>query len=532
MIRRIVAAVALLAVWAGAARPASAEPHVLRFADGQDVSSLNILLATTANSFSLGELTMAQFFRFDAHGTPIPELVTEVPSRANNGISADGKTITFHLRRNVKWSDGVAFDARDVTYTYRVATDPSNNIAVRDPWTRITGIDAPDRFTVVMHFKSPYAPFAQDYFSPVSNMCILPEHAIGPGTSINQSAYNEKPIGIGPFRYVAYHRGDSVEMEANPYYWRGKPKLQRIVYKIVTDQNTIFTQLQTGELDLWDTVEGALAQRARALPGKAIASRLSDFSNAIFFNTSRGVVADPAVRRALAYATDRRVALEKIGFGDGVLTEGLITRTSPDTLELPLVPFDLQRANALLDAAGWKRGPDGTRIRNGVPLAIELAYPAGYVPSATQAAILHDEWGQAGVALTIHAWSNAQFFAPESAGGIIMSGKFDVALYAESTGPLFANVNGVYDCAGIPPNGFNAPRYCNRTVDALNGRYLQTFEPAARRAIAHEMQRRIDADTPAIVLYQRTFLAAYDVRLRGYHPNSFSYWGDPLDLDI
>jgi ABC-type transport system substrate-binding protein len=167
-----------------------------------------------------------------------------------------------------------------------------------------------------------------------------------------------------------------------------------------------------------------------------------------------------------------------------------------------------------------------------VPLTIDLAYPAGYVPSATQAAVLHDDWGRAGVDLTIHAWSNAQFFAPESAGGIVMSGKFDVALYAQSTGPLFVNINGVYDCAGIPPHGFNAPRYCNRAVDALNDRYLRAFDPKARRYAAYAMQRLMNADTPGIVLYERTFLGAYDARLRGYHPNSFSYWGDPLDLDV
>src|SRR5579872_3160328 len=315
------------------------QPHVLTYADGGDISSLNPFIATEGNAPLYSELTMAQFVRFDARGNPIPELITEIPTRANGGISKDGKTITYHLRHNVKWSDGQPFTADDVIFTVAVAKDDHNNLYVRDPWDRITSVAAPDKYTVLFHMKEPYATFIEDYFSTESSSCILPKHIVGPGTQINQAPYNSLPVGIGPFRYAAYKRGDSVVLEANPYYWRGQPKLQRVVYKIITDQNTLMTQLQTGEISLWPAINGPLLDRAKALPGKHWTSWLTNFVGGIYFNVEKPQVADPRVRRALRLATDRDTLFDKVVHRNGVLTESLVPQTSLDYLDLPVPKF-------------------------------------------------------------------------------------------------------------------------------------------------------------------------------------------------
>jgi peptide/nickel transport system substrate-binding protein len=510
----------------------AAAPHELRYADNQDISSLNIFIATSANIVSLSELTMAEFIRFDTRGNPQPELVTEIPSKANHGISADGKTITWHLRHNVKWSDGAPFDADDVLYTYRVTKDPSNNIVIRDPWNRLSGMTATDKYTVVFHFKAPYALFTQDYFSTVNNSCILPKHILGPGTSINNAPYNALPVGIGPFRYTAYHRGDSVEMEANPYYWRGKPKLDRVVYKIVTDENTALTQLQTGELDLWDTINGALAQRVRTLAGKAANGRAANFIEQVYFNLQRPPMNDPAVRLALSLATDRKLLIDKATLHNGIETQSVIPTMADGYAALPLRPYDPARAMRILDAAGWKRGANGVRSKNGVTLSIDLALGTGQPTRDTEAALLRDAWTAVGANVTIHPWAAAQYFATYAAGGILQTSKFDAALLAESVGPVSANLSGTLDCAGIPPNGFNMGHYCDHAVDASNSRYLADFDPVARKREAAFFQRRIDDAIPTIPLYERVFVAAYDAHLSGYHPSAFTYWGDPMQLDI
>jgi peptide/nickel transport system substrate-binding protein len=533
MTSRLAGLCALLLTFALGSAPAAAyTPHELSYSEGLDISSLNTFIATSGENIALSELTMGEFTRFGPHGEAIPELVTEIPTKANHGVSADGRTITWHLRHGVKWSDGQPFDSSDVVYSVRVAKDPSNNIAIRDPWERLTGVDAPDKYTVVFHYKEPYALFITDYFSTLSTSCVLPKHILGPGTAINNAPYNALPVGIGPFRYTAYHRGDDVEMEANPYYWRGKPKLQKVTYKIVTDDNTLFTQLQTGELDLWDLVNGVLAQRVKTLPGKTYETRLSNYMSAIFMNVQHPIVADRVVRSALEYATDRAVVLDKVVLHNGVLAQSVIPKTSIDAVNLPVTPFDLGRAAKLLDGDGWKKGSDGMRSKNGTPLTFDLAIPSGYAPSATLANILHDDWGKVGVNVQIHTYATTQFFAIYSAGGIIQSGKFDGALFSQGLGPIYASINGVFDCNSFPPNGQNATRYCNRTVDALDDRYIHSFDPATRHTVAATMQQIINADVPAIMMYERTFLSSHDSRLTGYHPNSYSYWGDPLQLDI
>jgi ABC-type transport system substrate-binding protein len=172
------------------------------------------------------------------------------------------------------------------------------------------------------------------------------------------------------------------------------------------------------------------------------------------------------------------------------------------------------------------------RSKNGTPLTVDLAIPTGYEPSAIMSNILHDDWGKVGVNVLIHTYATAQYFAIYSAGGIIQTGKFDAALYSAPLGPLYANINGTFDCASIPPHGGNADFYCNPKVDALNDRYVREFDAAARHGDAGAIQRLIDDDTPAIVTGERIFLSSYDSQLHGYHPNSYSYWGDPLQLDM
>lgn len=535
MLRRLAALLALaLVATLPPARPAAAyEPHVLRYVDTLDINTLNPWFGTSANITALSELTAAFFTRLDDAGNPVPELVTVIPTTANGGISADGKTITWHLRHGLKWSDGAPLDSADVTYSYDVAMNSANNISVRDQWDRLQSVKAPDPYTVVFRMKEPYATFVVDYFSAASNASILPKHVLGPGTLINNAPYNALPVGCGPFRYTAFRRGDAVEMEANPNYWRGLPKLHKIVYKLISDENTDMTQLTTGEIDLWDTINGTKVAQAKALPGKTWSTRLSNYISGVYFNTAKPQLADPRVRSALRLATNRKLIFDKVNLRNGEMTESVVPRFTHGYMALGLSPYDPAAAQRMLDEAGWRRGPDGVRHKNGLALTLDIAVPSGYLPSATLATILQGDYTKIGVTTTIHTYASGQFFGPYSAGGIVQTGKFDAALFSNALGPVFANVNGSYTCDSIPPRGFNQSRYCNRTVDRLNDRFLHSYDRKVQDAAAAQIQRLIDADVPVVTIYDRAFLAVYDKRLTGYHPTSFAWWGSaPWDIDI
>jgi peptide/nickel transport system substrate-binding protein len=210
-----------------------------------------------------------------------------------------------------------------------------------------------------------------------------------------------------------------------------------------------------------------------------------------------------------------------------------VPRVAHGYLDLPVTKYDPAAAEAMLDAAGWKRGPDGVRHKNGMPLSVDIVIPSGYGPSATLSALLQSDYSKIGAAATIHTYASGTFFGPYAAGGIVQTGKFDVALHSQSLGPVFANVNGVLTCDSIPPNGFNESHYCSKQVDALNDTYLHTYDRAVQDKAAAQFQRIIDQDAPWIMMYERAFLAVYDKRLTGYHPNPFSNWGsDPMNIDI
>ncbi|MBV8727068.1 MAG: hypothetical protein JO233_04725, partial [Candidatus Eremiobacteraeota bacterium] len=168
------------------------KPHYLRYSDaGGDLASLNPVLNSETRVGYISQMTMAYLARYDAHNRPFPELLTVIPTQANGGISADGKTITWHLRHGVRWSDGTPFSADDVVFSTNVVNNPANNVIGRDGWNLIQKIDEPDKYTVVYHLRKPYAAYLPTFFgSAGANPCVLPKHILGNLPNINQAPYN------------------------------------------------------------------------------------------------------------------------------------------------------------------------------------------------------------------------------------------------------------------------------------------------------------------------------------------------------
>ena len=506
-------------------------PHVLRFSEGIDVTTLDPFLATTGNVIELSGLTMAYFVRYDAQRRFVPELITELPTRHNGGISPDGKAITYRLRHGVRWSDGAPFDADDVAYTLRVVRDSSNRLTSRDAWDRVARFDEPNKFTIVLHLDRPFAPFLSRYFASDSLGCILPKHILSASTNVNEAPYNALPVGIGPFRYTAFRRGDAIEMEANPYYFGRKPLLKRIVYALVSDDNTIYTQLQTGELDLWATVGGAFTDRVQRLPGVLSERTPSAFMSGILLQTERPPLRAAVVRRALRLATNRPYLYDIVYHKMGELAESVVAPSSIDFARLERAPFDVGAANRLLDGAGWMRGPDGVRAKAGTRLSLTLAFPSGYAPSAQLAELLRIAWAAVGAEVTTKPASSALFFAPANAGGIVTSGNFDAALISQTSG-VYADVSNGYGCAYRSPKGLNETRYCAPDVDRDVAQYTQTYDARKRAKVARRFQQRIDDDSPTIVIYARAFLYAHTAHLTGFHPQTFGVFDGIASADM
>jgi peptide/nickel transport system substrate-binding protein len=179
------------AVNARSARAPYTIPHVLRYATGEDIVGLNPHLNAQLTVSLMSSMTMAWLLKYDRSNKPVPELATAVPSLANGGISRDGKTITYHLRRDAKWSDGAPFTSDDVKFTVAVVQDPDNNEQTHAGFDEVVRVDTPDPATVVFHLRDRYSGFYVNFFSSAgANPCILPKHKFS-STKINTVAYND-----------------------------------------------------------------------------------------------------------------------------------------------------------------------------------------------------------------------------------------------------------------------------------------------------------------------------------------------------
>lgn len=507
------------------------QPHVLRYATAEDIAGLNPVLSQQTVVEQMGELTAAWLFRWDKENRPEPELATVVPTKANGGISADGKTITYHLRKNVVWSDGKPFDANDVKFSFDVFNNKANNVVSRDGFDLITKIDVPNKETVVVHMRAPYSLFIATFFaSGGSGTCLLPKHILGGLPDINQAPYNNLPVGIGPFKFVRWNRGESVEMEANPSYWRGTPKLHKIVYKIIPDRNTVLTQLQTGELDLWVPFGGSFKPRVEALPNVVLARHAIYTLNHFDFNTSKPALRERVVRQALRLAVDRALLREKVGHGVGILQDSVLPAPYPGVPKIPFVAFDLAKANRLLDGAGWKRGSDGVRAKNGVRLSVEVASSSGSPDVDTQLEIIRSSWQQIGVEMNVKRYQSSQLFESFANGGILNTGKFDVLAYGTSSSP----VDGLsqYQCKLVPPAGQNTTHYCNPKVDAILARFKTDYDFASQSRDLAAAVKLINDDVPTLITASREELYAYNKDLKNLHPNDVTFFDDFMNVDI
>jgi peptide/nickel transport system substrate-binding protein len=505
-------------------------PHVLTIADGGDVTTLNPHLSQFASTANLSELTMAWLIRWDEHNQPYPELATEVPTKANGGISNDGRTVTYHLRKGIRWSDGAPFDADDVVFSTSAVNNPANNEGAR--FDQIAKVDEPDKYTVIYHLKAPYSLATEAFFSSCcANPSLLPKHLLARYPNINNVPYNALPVGIGPFKFARWDRGKQVVMVANPLYWRGRPKLDKIVYEVVPTTDGLLAGLAAHRVDLWYQFSGAYLARVQALPGVAVLKQPSYAYNHFDFNLTHPIVADRAVREALRYALDRPALVDKVEHGVGTVQDSALPVSAPYYSDLGTARYDPQRANALLDRAGWTRGAGGIRVKNGVPLQLNVAVRAGSADTDAQLALLREDWRRVGAGITVRHYPGAQMFAPVKQGGVIYGTDWDVVSFAWAADPM-GDFSGTYGCHAFPPAGGNNVRWCNPTAQKAMDALLVHYEQAQRTADVRVAMRQFVDDVPSIVSFLRTDMFGYNRDLKNYQPNSMTPFDNMMKVDI
>jgi peptide/nickel transport system substrate-binding protein len=544
--RLIVLAVALATAFSGCTRASSpgaagpggrhpwTHPGVLRIATIGEPDTLIPALSSYQVPVDISMFWAGYLFNFDDRNRFVPELAATVPTLANGGISRDGLTITYHLRRGVTWQDGAPFSADDVVFSWHAMMNPDNNVQTRTGYDVVRAIDEPDKYTAVVHLRRPFAPFVATFFTMSSTPDpVLPKHLLARYPNINRVAYDSKPVGTGPFIVQQWHRGETLRMIANPHYWRGAPKLSEVDFQTIPDENTLVTSMQSHAIDLWYNAGATLYPIISKLPDThTILDPFTQYSY-IGMNTARGPLRDVHVRRALVYATDRRTMIDRVTFGVQILGEGDQPAFSwAHDPHLKPIPYDPARAAAMLDAAGWRLGRNGIRMKNGVPLRLEAATVTGSAVGNRVAVLLQSQYRAVGIDLEIKSYAAAPMFAAYQNGGILQAGKFDIEFssWVNGTDPDDSTQT---TCAAIPPNGQNIFRFCSALVDAQEQIALTSYDQAVRARAYAVIQEQLVSQVPYITNWFWRQLEVVSDDVHGFKPaHAVTPFWNPWELSI
>ncbi len=492
----------------------------MRFDLAADPATLDPLFAhvdAASVEQQVARLAFEPFIDLDAQGRPIPVLLARVPTVANGDLRPDGRVITYHLRRNVHWQDGPLVTARDVLFTLRAIVDARNPVRSREGYDRIVNAERLDDYTVRVTLRAPWAPAVATIFSyGTAPQYVLPAHLLAGKANLVQDAFGARPVGDGPYRLTRWDRGERLVYEANPTYWRGRPAVARLELRVVPDPGTNLTLLRSGAVD-WNLIAPAQQAALNDQPRLAYAIAPLALVAGIALNTTHPPLDDVRVRRAIAASIDRAQISAKITYGRYPVidtAQPLDSWAHDSRAHLPR--FDPPAADALLDAAGWHRGPGGLRSRDGKALAFTYVQFPETTTGVRVATLVERELAARGIAVTIKSISNAQLFLPAAQGGTLATGAFDLAYVPW---PMGADPDDSFllACDGAA----NYMRWCDPAVDGLERRAIATPDRAARAALYAQIARRVAAAVPIVYLFNPSYVFAYDRRLHGFAPNAF-----------
>lgn len=443
-----------------------------------------------------------------------PLLAREVPSLANGAVvlRADGgMDVTWRLRPGVRWHDGVPFTSADVKFTVDAINGPAYNPESTDGFDRISGVDTPDPLTAVVHYRERYAPYALQFIRGA-----LPKHVLE-GRDIDRATdYNRAPLGTGPYRVAEWKTGEYILLERVPHYWRGDslPQIRRLLFRFVPNTTTRINQLRAGEVHIVALVPWDRARDLAGTPGLSLRRTAGNAYEHVTLN-ERKVAAfrDVRVRQALTMAVDRESLVRTLLDGLAPVAHGPVQPVSwAYTDSIRHYAFDPVHARALLDSAGWRTGAGGVRERNGARLAFTLMTQAAFVVRENVAQVLQRQWHDVGadvsIALVDGTAISSKWF----------DGQFDAMLHwwqmsADPDLVLF------FAADRTPPAGRNINFFEDAALTKLLYAGDREVDPAKRRPLLVEAQRRISELAPEIPLYNVTRLDAVPESLRGFKGN-------------
>lgn len=456
-------------------------------------------------------------FGVSPDGTFYPALASEVPTVENGGISEDGLKWRVKLREGVTWHDGTPFTAEDVKYTLDLIVAPDFQSARRTGHELVRNIEIVSDHEITWEMESAFAP----YPAILAWTFIVPKHALGSAEDPNTAPFNQAPIGTGAYKWEERIAGDHITLKANTDYWGEGPTLETLVFKYIPDLTVMYTQFKTGDIDVI-ALQGITPdhyEEAKTLADRTVVVSPSAAMESISLNLGRPQFQDPAVREALYYAIDKQTIIEALYYGIPTPTETYMPQQSfyynPD---LPKHEYSIEKANQILDDAGWVKGSDGIREKDGVRLAFTNSTTAGNHVREQMQQFVQQSFKEIGAEMTIsnlppavmwgEYWMMSQWDSVVVGINFLTGPDPDTSDYMKSTA---INAQG--------GAGQNTWQMSFPEVDDLLEEGGKLFVPEERKKVYFKIQEIMHKEKPFLPIFQYANLRGHKAGLEGYTPN-------------
>jgi len=467
-------------------------------------STLIPILASDSASHSVASLLYNGLIKYDKN----LNLTGDLAERWL--ISPDGLTITFFLRKGVKWHDGEEFTSRDVLYTYNTIINPKTPTAYAEDFLQVKKAEALDPYIFRVKYTKPFAPALASW-----GLNILPAHLLE-GKDITKSELARKPIGTGPYRFGIWTPGQKVVLESFHEYFEGRPYIDKRIFRIIPDMSTMYMELKAGGLDMMNLTP---VQFKRQTDSKEFLERFNKFTYPVpaytylGYNLKNPLFTDKRVRQAITCAIKKEELVQGVLFGLGQAGH---TPFQPGTWannpDLKPFPYDPVRAEQLLAAAGWLKGSDGLLMKEGKPFSFTIITNQGNEQRIKTAQIVQYRLKKIGIDVKIRVLEWASLLT-----NYIDTRNFDVVLMGWS----ISQDPDQYDIWHSSKTGakeLNFISYKNYEVDRLLEEGRGTFDKEKRKRSYFRMQEIIADEQPYTFLYVPEALPVISSRFRGVEP--------------
>jgi peptide/nickel transport system substrate-binding protein len=469
-----------------------------------DASTLIPPLASDASSHEVAGLIYSGLIKYDGDLNLVGDLAESWE------VSPDGLTITFKLRKGVKWQDGAPFTAHDVMFTYRLMVDPKTPTAYGEDYKQVKKAEVLDDYTFRVTYPQPFAPALGSW-----TLAILPKHLLE-GQDITKSPLGRHPVGTGPFKFQEWRAGDKIMLSYNPDYFEGRPYLNGYVYLVKPDMATMFLELKGGNIDRMGLTP---LQYKRQTEYAKFEETFNKYKYVSFSYTYLGYnlederFADRRVRRALTHAINKKEIVDGILMGLGQEATGPY---KPGTWfsnpNVPRFDYDPQKAKELLAEAGWHANAQGLLEKNGKPFEFTILTNQGNDLRVRTAEIIQRRLKDVGITVKIRTVEWAAFIKE-----FIDKGRFEAVLLGWTTGQD-PDAYDIWNSTKTKPGELNFIHYNNPEVDKLLEEGRHTFDREKRRQAYFRFQEILAEDQPYTFLFVPDALPTVHKRFRGIKP--------------